>query len=64
MSKHAVSGQEIKIENGQSLDWICCDCGRAHHIHARWQNRRVVLRVFIDDYITEKVRKKAKVEKK
>ena len=64
MSKHAVSGEEVKLKNGESFDWICCDCGKAHHIHARYQGGRVVLRVFNDDFLTGRARKKLEVRKK
>ena len=64
MQKHAVSGQEIKLKNGESFDWVCCDCRLAHHIHARYQGGRVVLRVFVDDYMTDILRKKVEVREK
>ncbi len=58
MSVKVIQGQPIKVKNGESFDWICCSCQLAHLVHVRQQGKDVVLRVFIDEYMTEKMRGK------
>lgn len=55
---HLLSGTPITVQHGQSFKMGCCGCKLTHHIQVEIKGSKVILTVFIDEYMTKRLRSK------
>ena len=52
--KKVKNGEEIEVLLPADVIDICCDCGLVHFTHYSLKGKKLIIKTFRDDYLTQK----------